>query len=98
MATEAYGCSDDLVEVDGDVRGEVGCYNSSPLLVFSDGTVLSFEYAKTGIWKCTTHRSGELLERVDVCDDPDAERYSDTAHFGDGIKWCLSASEWEGVQ
>lgn len=51
MATKVYGASDDLIEFDGDLRGEVGCYGTDEkehgvLVVFSDGTLLDIQYGK----------------------------------------------------
>ena len=45
MPTKCYGASDDLVEVEGDVNGEVGSYGTDDrdrgvLMIFSDGTLL----------------------------------------------------------
>ena len=28
MSTKVYGCSDDLVETEGDIRGEIECYGT----------------------------------------------------------------------
>ncbi len=105
MATEIYGASDDLIEIDGDQRGEVGFYQSdddaSPaLVVCSDGTVMTIRYGKgkLAIWAIDVIRPGELLERVDECRDEDADRYSDTAHFRDGLLWVHVATEWERAQ
>ena len=98
MPTEVYGASDDLVEFDGDVYGEFGCYDSSPLIVFSDGTVMVMRYGDSGIWKADVFSEGKLFDRVDVCTDPDAKRYSDTVHFRDGLKWAYATSEFEKVK
>lgn len=101
MATRVYGASDDLIEFEGDLRGEVGCYgctgDSPVLLAFSDGTILSVAYGKNGlgIWAVAALRQGDMLERIDYCDDEDATPYSDVAHFRDGpLKaWCGKDSE-----
>jgi len=84
---------------------EVNCYNTDEklhgvLLVFNDGTVLDVKYGKNdeALWLVRAIRKGELFLRIDECDDPDAERYSDTAHFADGLKWCKAATEWEHVK
>jgi hypothetical protein len=113
MTTRIYGASDDLIEFDGDVRGEVGAYGLCPprygndedksgLVMCSDGTVLSVAYgdfAHRGIWKLTVLQKGSLLERVDVCDDEAADPYSDVAHFADGLKWAYVAKgKWERVE
>lgn len=106
MATKIYGQSDDLIEVDGDVRGEVGCYgtdeNKHPgvLLTCSDGTVLAVKYGKASmaIWQIVVHRQGDLFDRIDACMDEDANPYSDVAHFKDGLKWVMASTAWQRVR
>lgn len=113
MGTRIYGASDDLIEFEGDVCGEVGAYGLRParyaddegksgLVMCSDGTVLSVVYgdfAHRGIWKLTVLQKGALLDRVDVCDYEDADPYSDVAHFADGLKWAYVAKgSWGRVK
>ena len=105
MATKIYGASDDLIEVEGDVRGEVGCYGTDDrehgvLLVCSDGTILEAKYGKgdAGVWGVTVLKRGGLFLMLNLCDDEDATPYSDVAHFGDGLKWVYAATEWERVK
>jgi len=110
MATKVYGASDDLIEIDGEVTGE--CNYMTPdrdsgdegesrscLVVLSDGTLLAVRYGKNdeGIWEVKLVKKGELFERIDQCDDPDAKVYSDVAHFRAGIKWAYAAKNWEKV-
>lgn len=105
MATKVYGSNDDLIEVDGDVRGEVGCYGTDDrkkgvLLIFSDGTLLEVEYCGrvSGVWEVKLIKQGELFEKIDIQTDPDADVYSDIAHFKDGLKFAYAAKEWEPVE
>lgn len=105
MATRIYGASDDLIEFDGDVRGEVGCYGTDDrdqgvLVMCSDGTVLEVKYGKSdeGIWEVKLLKKGSLFERIDQCDSDDADPYSDQAFFKDGLKWAYAAKEWENVK
>lgn len=104
MATKVYGCSDDLIEFDGDFRGEVGCFGTDDrdngvLVALSDGTFLEVKFGKNdeGIWEVKLVKKGELFDRIDQCDDADADPYSDVAHFKAGIKWAYAAKEWEKV-
>ena len=90
MTTRVYGCSDDLVEIEGELEGEISSFENEVLLAFSDNTLLLVEYNK-GIWKITEIRRGDLFDRVDVCTDPDAEIYSDQAFFFKGLEWCYLA-------
>lgn len=105
MATKVYGCSDDLIEFEGDVDGEVGCYGTDDsdngvLVVFSDGTLIEAKYGKggKGIWGLTLIEKGKLFDKIDPCTDEDAEIYSDVAYFKDGLKSAYAAKEWERVR
>lgn len=105
MSTKVYGASDDLVEFDGDVTGEVGCYGTDDkdrgvLVVCSDGTLLEVKYGKggRGIWGVTPLAKGQLFDCIDICADEDGSPYSDVAHFRDGLKWAYAATSWEPVK
>lgn len=105
MTTKIYGCSDDLIEFEGDVRGEVCSYGTDDaergvLLVCSDGTRLEVKYGKggQGIWGITVLDRGSLLTEVVPCDDEDADPYSDVAIFASGLKRIYAAKEWEVVR
>jgi hypothetical protein len=98
MATKAYGQSDDLLEVEGDVLGEVGCYGSedaskpNAALIFDDGTIAEWTYDQDGIWRCKIVAKGKLFDHVDVCDGSDVDRdYSDVLHLRDGVKRAWSS-------
>lgn len=97
--TRVYGASDDLVEVEGAVTGEVGCYGAGVLLVFSDGTLIRVKYGKPcgGVWALDLVHRGELLEDIVVCTDEDSVMHSDVAHFRPGLKWAYAAKDWERV-
>ena len=76
-----FGASDDLVEIEGSNSpdSEIGCYDGTVKLEFSDGTVVRFGYGKNGlgIWWCEVEREGTTPYRLTECDDEDAEVYSD---------------------
>lgn len=104
MATKVYGASDDLIEFEGDVDGEVGAYGTDDrergvLLVFSDGTLLEAKYGKhdMAVWGITVVKKGTLFVSIDQCDDENADPHSDVANFQDGLKWAYAAKEWEKV-
>lgn len=104
MTTRIYGASDDLFEVEGDVKGELDAMyadRGKGMTAFcSDGTVLRVVYgdeACRGIWKLTVLERGSLLDRVDVCLDEDADPYSDVAHFRSGLRWVYLAKSAEMV-
>jgi len=102
MATKIYGSSDDLIEFDGDVYGEVGHYGTDEaehgdLIFCSDGTLLEIKYGKAdmGIWGIQVIKEGELFEHLQPCNDQDAEPHSDLVLFRDGLKWAYVATEWQ---
>jgi hypothetical protein len=104
MTTKIYGTSDDLIELEGDIRGEVGCFGTDDqehgvLLFCSDATVLEVKYGKNkkAIWEVKVLKRGSLFDRIGVCTDEDADPYSDVAHFRAGLKWAYAAAEWEFV-
>lgn len=104
MSTKIYGVSDDLIEFEGDVRGEVDCYGTDEkehgvLIVCSDGTLLEVKYGKGGqaIWGVMLVTPGGLFTTIEHCTDEDANPHSDVAAFKDGLKWAYAATEWELV-
>ncbi len=105
MTTKVYGTSDDLIEIDGDAAGdfagEVGiAAEGSSLLMFSDGTLLEIGYGKgeLAVWWINVLRAGELFRNKIVCDDPDAQVYSDVVPFSEGLKWAYHSKNWERVK
>ena len=103
--TKVFGNNDDLIEFEGDVFGEVGCYGtdeseSGVLVIFSDGTILEIKYGKLdmGIWGINLFQAGTLFEKIVPCVDDNATPYSDIATFKDGLKWAYAATAWEKVK
>jgi hypothetical protein len=102
--TKVYGASDNLIEFEGDVVGEVGCYGTDDrehgvLLVFSDGTLLETKYGKGGlaIWEVKLISKGTLFDRIEPCIEEEAKPYSDVAYFAPGLKFAFASTEWERV-
>ena len=64
-----YGASDDLIEIDGDIREEFGAYNNDGgHLAFGDGTLLSVEY--NGFWRFHVIRKGDAeITKVEGTDE-----------------------------
>jgi hypothetical protein len=103
--TRAYGASDDLLEFEGDVQGEVGCFGTDDrehgvLAICSDGTLFEAKYGKgdAGIWGIQLLQQGSLFDRIEPCADEDATIYSDQIFFKDGLKFAFAATEWERVK
>ena len=94
--TRIYGASDDLIEIDGDISDEIGCYDHKRPIKFevSDGTKATIFY--DGEWKIKVTVAGDkYIEKTDnVGDDKkhigNAEKcpsYSDVLILGEGIEW-----------
>ena len=105
MTTKVYGASDDLVEFEGDIYGEVDAFGTDDrdkgvLVFFSDGTILEAKYGKMemAIWELKVRCTGNLFKEVIPCMDEDAKPHSDVANFRDGLKWAYAAKEWEKVK
>lgn len=105
LGTKVYGVSDDLIEFDGDIHGEVNHYGTDDqddgvLLVFSDGTLLEVKYGKSqlGIWEIRLIRAGRLYDKIDRCENEDAEIHSDVAYFKKGLTYCFETNDWARVK
>lgn len=89
MTTKIYGTSDDLIEFEGDIYDEIGAYMAQGKgLLLSDGTVLECSYPKApglGVWGFNVLHAGSLLDRIEECNDENAEIHSDIVYFKDGL-------------
>lgn len=74
------GASDDLIEVEGDLREEFNGYDSGDAklryVAFSDGSLVSIRYEDDGCWRVHVVKVGEGTEASKVEGDPDAD-YTD---------------------
>ena len=89
-----YGCSDDLIEVEGDIREEFSKFETSlerpVLLGFSDGTVLKVYYGEDGIWHINKEISGTCTVTHEPARDPNGRDYSDEVTLeGQDIDWVV---------
>lgn len=77
----AYGMSDDLVEIEGDEYpyDEVGCYDRDVKIWFDDGTVICVGYGKQdlAVWYIEVEEKGSAKSELEICEDEDADIYSD---------------------
>lgn len=99
--TRIYGASDDLIEIDGDVRGETDGGDEPTTLMCSDGTVLVVRYGKPdlgGVWAVEVKEKGSLFDRLEICTDEEGNPYSDQAFFKEGIKWVRRGDTGEKVK
>ncbi len=85
MSVTVYGASDDLIEIEGDIREEFTYEGpghgagSGDLLAFSDGTILRIEYADTGIWRIAPVVHGTAHLTFEQAPEDDESNYSDRA-------------------
>lgn len=84
--TTVYGCSDDLVELDGAIYDEFSAYDLHNLLKFDNGAILIVCYDRDGdgIWRIENdddHPSVTITrcEDREGYTDPDGDIYSDLA-------------------
>jgi hypothetical protein len=93
MPVTVYGASDDLIEVEGDIREEFPCRDDSEdnLLAFSDGTVLRVAFDEDGIWRLTPVVTGSAaLTHVFGQDD---REHTDKATLDGDVRWVVYGSE-----
>jgi thiamine phosphate synthase YjbQ (UPF0047 family) len=97
MKTKIYGASDDLIEIEGAISDEIGCYKTCEkgiLFSCSDGTRGIITY--NGDWQILVNQEGSLFEKVvpnnDEIDHTDIDAkgctsYSDVLVLKDGVEW-----------
>lgn len=92
---KVYGCSDDLVEIENSQykTDEIGCYENDVRIRFVDGTVIRIGYPKKtllgefiGVWWIEIEKHGTANSKLTLCEDEDAEIYSDIFEIDAEIK------------
>lgn len=102
MQTKIYGYSDDLVEIEGAINDEWGCFHhKKPIPIeVSDGTKATIFY--DGEWKINVPFAGsKYVEKIDSVGDDNEHTgkadgctsYSDVLIFEDGIEWVKVGSK-----
>ena len=90
MTIRITGASDDLIEIEGDIREEFNVYlekHESVLLAFSDGTVLRVIYDKDGIWRISrVHCGSSGFSKSEGSADKDT---NDIVTLVGDIKWVV---------
>lgn len=84
-----YGASDDLVEIEGSViEQEIGCYDQDVRIRFLDGTIIRVGYPKEdmAVWWIEVEADGTAPHTLTICDDEDADIYSDVFEIDSEIK------------
>ena len=93
MSIEVYGSSDDLVEIEGDIREEFSLLgDEGGYLAFSNGVVLSVEYGHGGVWRIAPMSAPD--DRVSIVQAPadDDDNYSDRATVRGDVFWVVYGS------
>ena len=89
--TKVYGYSDDNLVMDGAPypADEIGCFDSTVTVRFSDGTMIKAGYEKDGkaIWWIKVLKKGSAPQTLTECFDEDAEIYSDVFEIDADYVW-----------
>jgi len=89
--TKVYGCSDDLIELEGTIYDEIGCWKQTVNIYFSDGTEIKVKYGKEhngetiGVWEIKVISKGTGFIDLQECFDDDADIYSDVLTLDDSV-------------
>lgn len=90
MMLKIYGCSDDLVEIDGTKykHDEIGCFDHDVRIRFTDGTIIRVGYPKDGlaVWWIEVEKQGTAEQYLTICMDEDARIYSDVFQIAAEVK------------
>ena len=92
-----YGASDDLIEVEGDIVEEFSYSDDEDrgdVLAFSDGTLLSVEYTRDGIWRISPLSRGSAEMTITQAVSADDDEYSDKATLDGDIRWVAHGVGW----
>ena len=94
-----YGASDDLIEIEGDIREEISPEGDEPTkLAFSDGTVLSILYDSDGCWRVHRVMQGTATLNKTEAEGPDTKNYSDRVTLIGDIKWVVAGKWWATIR
>ena len=89
-----YGASDDLIEVEGDVREEFTYTDEPAFLAFSDGTVLSVLYDQRGTWRIAPVITGTAALEIVVAPVDNEDNYSDRATLRGDVTWVVYGTSY----
>lgn len=92
--TVVTGASDDLIEIGGELEEELNAYDClDGTMAFSDGTLLTVDYSKEGIWRFTPVYKGNLFNKI--LQGSVNEDTNDEVYFNPGLKWCVFSSDMQ---
>ena len=86
-----YGASDDLIEIDGDIREEfVYLEEGETGIAISDGTLIVANYDSEGCWRFHRLVKGSAEYTKVEAEGPDSKNYSDVVTLtGENIRWVV---------
>lgn len=93
---DIYGASDDLIEIEGDVREEFPFPISGDdvaLIGTSNGALVKITYANSGVWRITPV-AGLHLIKIEQAPEDDDDNYSDHAVIDGDVLWVLCGAEY----
>lgn len=83
-----YGASDDLLEIEGDISEEFGCYDiEEGVVAVSDGTLLSVRY--DGCWRINRLAVGSATYEHVPAGPMDSDSHSDRVTLAGDIAWVV---------
>ncbi len=86
--TMITGASDDLIEIEGEIREEFSAWDcTNGVITCSDGTFLNVNYDENGIWRFKVDFKGSLFERKE--EGSVEEDTNDKVFFKEGLKWIV---------
>lgn len=92
MSVTVYGASDDLIEVEGDIREEFSWLDSdSAYLAFSNGVVLRVTFGN--VWRIAPVAGADLVKVVQ-CPENDEDNYTDRATVEGAVSWVVCGMSW----
>ncbi len=92
MSVTIYGASDDLIEVEGDIREEFSARgdDDAGYLAFSNGAVFSIMYAQDGCWRITPAYVPDYVSWTKVeAVSADSRDYSDRVTIDGDCSWVV---------
>lgn len=98
---KVYGYSDDVVEIVNSNGGgtEIDCYERNVRIAFRDGTKILIGYCKfgLGVWWIKVEKQGIAKQTLTICENEDAEIYSDIFEIDSSILgWVILKKEGGG--
>ena len=100
QTVKIYGGSDDLIEIEGNIKGCDEYNGDLGYAEFSSGDVFKIEYTK-GVWKVDHFKHGGLISVMNgkVTKKPhgegdDPEPHTDTVTITGELEWVIFSESW----